>query len=228
MSKFLKNCRFKFTSEAKFTTENEIHIWKIPATDYTDNTLSNLSGEERKKLAKLKNPLSKRVYFSSRQAIRKLFASYLKCSANQLEFAVHNQGKPFLFSHEQALEFNLSHSGDRILLAVSKSGPVGIDIEACRKLDNWEAIARKVFDQPTLQKFISSKDPEGIFFQYWTEFEARKKLTGHGIFSQTEIADNIEALLFEPENGYQAALAFNSQKSAPAIHFYYFDVNSLS
>lgn len=228
MSKFVKNCQFKFTSGAKFATENEIHIWKIPATDYTDNTLSNLSGEERKKLTQLKNPRSKRVYFSSRQAIRKLFASYLKCSANQLEFAVHKQGKPFLSSHERALEFNLSHSGDRILLAVSKSGPVGIDIEACRKLDNWEAIARKVFDQPTFQKFISSKDPETCFFHYWTEFEARKKLAGHGIFGHTELADNIDTILFEPENGYQAALAFNCQKSAPRLHFYYFDINSFT
>lgn len=228
MTKYLENCQFKFNSGAKFATDNEIHVWKIPATDYTDNTLSDLSGEEKEKLSQLKNPQTKKVFFSSRQAIRKLFSSYLDCPANQLEFAVHKQGKPFLASHDKKLEFNLSHSADRILLAVSRQGPVGIDIEACRNLDNWQAIARKVFDRPTMEKFLQMKDPEAQFFHFWTEFEAKKKLSGQGIFAQAERADNIETILFEPDIGYQAALAFKNQKSAPKLHFYYFDINSIT
>jgi len=228
MTKYLENCQFKFTPGAKFATDNEIHIWKIPAIDYTDNTLSDLSVEERKKLTQLKNPQTKKVFFSSRQAIRKLFSSYLDCPAKQLEFAVHMQGKPFLASHDKKLEFNLSHSADRILLAVSRLGPVGIDIEAKRKLDNWEAIARKVFDQASLEKFLQLNNPEAQFFHFWTGFEAKKKLSGNGIFSQAEQADNIETILFEPEIGYQAALAFNHQQSATQLHFYYFDINSIT
>lgn len=70
---------------------------------------------------------------------------------------------------------SVSHSGDRVALALSPGGPVGIDVEACsRQLDS--SIERHVLAPD------ESAAPEGDgIFTYWTRKEALVKATGDGL-----------------------------------------------
>ena len=88
--------------------------------------------------------------------------------------------------------FNVSHSGDWAVLAVSDM-PVGVDIEKVGRI-HWAA-ARKILSPAHLAELENADEaiqPE-IFAKYWTRLEAGLKLSGEG-FSQglkPEIEQNL-------------------------------------
>ena len=77
--------------------------------------------------------------------------------------------------------FNLSHSGDYAVLAISDS-PVGIDIEY--KKNHYEAVAKRCFCQEEYEDIMAVEDigeRQRRFLQYWTMKEAYIKYTGEGL-----------------------------------------------
>jgi 4'-phosphopantetheinyl transferase len=72
-------------------------------------------------------------------------------------------------------QLSVSHSGDRVALAMSAGGPVGIDVEeSSRQLDS--GIERHV-----LAPAESAGENGGDIFTYWTRKEALVKATGDGL-----------------------------------------------
>jgi 4'-phosphopantetheinyl transferase len=67
---------------------------------------------------------------------------------------------------------SVSHSGDRVAVALAAAGPVGVDVEAVRPLD--EGIQRHVLAP------AESLDG-GELLSYWTRKEAIVKATGDGL-----------------------------------------------
>src|SRR5690349_20188145 len=61
------------------------------------------------------------------QPIRQLLASYAGRDPDGIRFQRGANGKPSLAGGE--LEFNLSHSGSLLLLALSRKQPLGVDLE---------------------------------------------------------------------------------------------------
>lgn len=77
--------------------------------------------------------------------------------------------------------FNLSHSGDYAVLAISDS-PIGIDIEY--KKNNYEAVAKRCFCREEYENIVAAEDIGGRqrrFLQYWTMKEAYIKYLGEGL-----------------------------------------------
>ena len=86
-----------------------------------------------------------------------------------------NRGKPSL---PNAKPYNLSHSGDYAVLAVS-SGSVGVDLEQIRPID-WNLISARFF-HPLERAFLAqSDDPLNAFFAIWTLKESYLKAEGLG------------------------------------------------
>jgi 4'-phosphopantetheinyl transferase len=113
----------------------------------------------------------------ARAKLRQILSSYLDQPPLKIEIAVGAQGKPQV----AGLEFNLSHSGDLVIYAVSDR-PVGIDIERVRSMDLTGIIER--FFAPAefvaWQK-LSPADQEAAFFRAWTIKEAYLKAVGTGL-----------------------------------------------
>lgn len=82
----------------------------------------------------------------------------------------NEHGKPFLQNHE--LHFSLSHSRDKIALAVGDF-PIGLDIEAVRPIKKYDAILRRL--SPDERAEIHN---EQDFFRNWTAKESYVKLRG--------------------------------------------------
>lgn len=79
------------------------------------------------------------------------------------------------------LYFNLSHSGDYVVLAVSDS-PVGIDIE--HKTKGYDSLAKRCFCEEEYKDILSAGDTDEQkhrFLEYWTMKEAYIKLVGEGM-----------------------------------------------
>ena len=78
--------------------------------------------------------------------------------------------------------FNLSHSGDWILLAVSDT-EIGIDIEYINSQFKYNDILPDYFIEPEI-KFIQQNLSDDRFFMHWTRKESLAKALGTGLDSQ--------------------------------------------
>lgn len=125
-----------------------------------------------------------------------------------LTYRYGERGKPYF--ENLPLYFNLSHSGDYVLCAVS-DGEVGADIQKFQPVDEMK-LAKRFFSESECQAMArceETKERQCLFFRLWTRKEAYGKLTGEGIVAvidkdmQGEVADWQEVVLQE---GYAAAV----------------------
>ncbi len=95
--------------------------------------------------------------------------------------ALAAQGKPVLPA--DCPHFNLSHSDDLALLAVSASGPVGIDLEQIRPDLEWMPLARRYFHLDEWQALtgLPPNQQREAFFAVWVRKEAWLKALGVGL-----------------------------------------------
>ena len=83
--------------------------------------------------------------------------------------------------------FNLSHSGEWILLAVGE-GKVGCDIERQKHI-SYEKMGRIVFTENELRLIKQARDKMGAFFKLWTKKEALLKCMGEGFHRPAKSVD---------------------------------------
>ena len=131
-------------------------------------------------------PRRRARFLADRSALRRILACHLARLPGALAFTYSALGRPTLAPHgEMALDFNLSHSGDQSVLAVCRSGAVGVDIEHLRALPDILAVARRVFPPAWVERLLAQPEAgrRRAFFELWTRFEACQKATGRGVFS---------------------------------------------
>lgn len=173
----------------------ETHVWRVSlnrrSDDYERPDLrAFLSTEESERVRRFYNPKHGMRYAIAHAALRRVLGEYLARDPLDLQFENGEHGKPALINSVagagRALHFNLSHSGDLALIAVSLEGAVGVDVEQWRERIQPLEIAERFFsphEQHSL--FALPRDnPEHIqrgFFSTWSRKEAYLKATGHGI-----------------------------------------------
>jgi 4'-phosphopantetheinyl transferase len=88
------------------------------------------------------------------------------------------------------LHFSVSHSADRVVVAVSRDGPVGVDVE---EVGSWDAADLDEVAMLTLapeERAVLYRAPKGaraaVFTAYWTRKEAAVKATGAGLTTALE------------------------------------------
>lgn len=124
---------------------------------------------------------------------RLVLARYLDVSASALAIVYNNYGKPRLADRagSKLLQFNVSHSGEWVVLAVTRAAAVGVDIERHRRLDDAMRLAERFFslsERTTLAQ-IADTDQLPAFFRCWTRKEAYIKAVGLGIFAGLDTFD---------------------------------------
>lgn len=77
------------------------------------------------------------------------------------------------------LEVSVSHSGDRIAVAISLAGPVGVDVEQAQPQRDILGVARLALCEAELAA-SAPLDHDG-FYTYWTRKESVLKATGDGL-----------------------------------------------
>ena len=101
-------------------------------------------------------------------------------------------GKPMLAAGFPAIEFNISHSDGCVAVAVSKDGPVGIDLE-CVASDLRSEIVEDVLTAAERDGLLqlSAEEKWRRFMRIWTAKEACAKALGLGLgldFRRMEVA----------------------------------------
>jgi phosphopantetheinyl transferase len=119
-------------------------------------------------------------------ALRQILARYLSCEPVDIAFGRSARGRPFVNYPQTPLDFNLSDSGDTVIIAVTGRGRVGVDIEYHRGIRDPMAIARRLLPATWFDELSGVPEPErpAAFFLLWTRFEACQKARGQGVFAQ--------------------------------------------
>ena len=81
------------------------------------------------------------------------------------------------------LEFNVAHSGERVLIAFARGKPVGVDIERLRPMPDAESIAIRFFSasEAAALRLVDPRQKAETFFNCWTRKEAYVKAIGDGL-----------------------------------------------
>lgn len=87
-------------------------------------------------------------------------------------------GKPCFRIHPE-VRFNISHSGDLVICAVSDF-EIGIDIQEKSRM-NTDRIAKKVMSSAEHKKYLESSERQDFFYRVWVMKESYVKWIGDGI-----------------------------------------------
>lgn len=117
--------------------------------------------------------------------LRLLLGAYLGMPGKDVLLARSPSGKPGLAPGmpRQGLQFNLSHSGGWIVLAMTREHPLGVDIEVDRRLARPRALARRYFSAAEAGRLDGLEEPalSRAFLELWTAKESVIKAAGGSV-----------------------------------------------
>ena len=194
---------------------SEVDVWQVRLDE--EGGWLPPAADEWERAARLQRQEGQRRYLRSHAALRAILARYAPAP---LEFAAGDHGKPYLSSSPE-IKFNLSHSGERALVAVSVGLEVGVDIEKLRPLSQCLSIAERFFPAIEFQALseVSLDGREAAFFRSWTFIEARLKARGIGLYGiGTDGEGEWPVAPVEVDQGYFGAVAVNRAQVAVRVH----------
>lgn len=113
---------------------------------------------------------------------------------------LNEYGKPF---SESGKRFNLSHSGDYVIIALSDYD-VGCDVEVTRDAD-YTRLGKIIFHENEQKTLLETDDKKDYFFRLWTAKEAFIKCIGEGFHFN---AGEIDLSLLPEEIKYKGRTLF--------------------
>lgn len=159
----------------------EVSVWSASTDDFGEAECAALAAvldpEELSRLERLRNDADRRAWLLAHAVRRKAIAQALGIDAGDLRFTADAHGQPGLaWPTQSGLFFSLAHARQAVVCAVTRAGPVGVDIEFVQ----GEA------DFSLLEPFVvmpegTESDGPGQFFHYWTALEAFWKAHGLGL-----------------------------------------------
>ncbi len=168
-------------------SNQETHVWRfwLDQPEPSAEALAQaLSRDERSRAARFRSKISQRRFNVARGFLRAVLGKYLNVQPEQVEFAYTPQGKPYLPREKgQGIAFNLAHSRDVALCAVTRQYAVGVDVEYVHPLSNADQIVERFFSlgEARLFESVSPEERQSVFFYAWTRKEACLKALGYGI-----------------------------------------------
>ncbi len=137
-----------------------------------------LSDDELSRYSRIKHQRARTDFLRTRVALRLILARYLLCSGADIAFSYTENGKPELSQDTPgSLQFNLSHSGNYCLLAVTTERDIGIDIERLQHGRDYVALAQRFFTSAEHEIFEEGSDNQ-LFYRMWVLKEASVKARG--------------------------------------------------
>ena len=172
--------------------KGEIHLWFVEDEDIRDSELIKsyhclLSREEADRQRRFYFEKNRHQYLVTRALVRTALSYYTENIIKPTEWVFVNNryGKPSIANHgyKSSLSFNLSHSDNMIVLAVTNGQEVGVDVEclsggreAMEVIDGFFS-AREVAQLRAIPERVQSDR----FFDLWTLKEAYIKARGMGL-----------------------------------------------
>lgn len=168
------------------TPKNQSRLYVLPIRDGADcHVEAILNDTERHRSARYLRVADRNAFVTARTALRYIVSGAVGCAPGQVKFTHTSWGKPVLadaFANNK-IHFNVSHSDRLCVVAISRSGPVGVDIEKCRSVPERMKIATNLFGTGVARQMSSlpTERQNDVFLRLWTAAEASLKAQGSGL-----------------------------------------------
>jgi phosphopantetheine--protein transferase-like protein len=174
---------------------SEVHLYLLPLTAINSSQrallLKCLSDDEQAKVGRYQ-PKSRNNALIVRAGLRHVLSLHSALSPNEWQFDYGKQGKPELTAAQYAqtgINFNLSHSGDWLLIGVlqapahGKRYALGVDIERRRDSTNIHTILKRYFAEAEISDLLAldASKQRDRFFDLWALKESYIKACGKGL-----------------------------------------------
>ncbi len=237
-------CEWRPENEPVPLEEGEIRVLRVDlgvrgSNDDDSRALpewSILDEAERARALRFVRPRDRRRFINCRGALRLVLGQLVDCPPAAITFRFSPGGKPELAGPRPPgdvllLRFNVTHSDDLALIAVSRDRELGVDLERLRTISEAARIVESYFTAAEQAQFAALEEPvrAAAFLRGWTRKEAILKAKGVGLaglaasfetmFGTTELTGKFtpatplprigELRLWEasPRQDYYAALA---------------------
>ena len=191
-----------------------------------------LDQEESRRAQAFKFDRDRDRFIRAHVALRRLLSSVTGIASDKLSLRLDDLGKPML-TPDCGVQFNLSHSEDQALFAVTRAARIGVDLEKIRPLSDADALAERHFsvrELSHLRTLPAGMARERAFFHCWTRKEAFVKCTGVGLrtdlrridsgFSGDVVVDGVLIRSLPDVDDFAAALAIEGRADAVEIRHY--------
>jgi len=141
-----------------------------------------LSAEESSRLPQYRSRAAAERYVVTRSLVRIVLSARLGIAPREIPVSRTDMGKPVV---AEGVHFNVSHSGDLILLALSAERAVGVDVERKREVAKVRSLTERWLTDAERRSFdrlctLGATDSDA-FLRIWSLKEARLKALGVGI-----------------------------------------------
>ncbi len=183
----------KLNKEKISLTVNDIHLWTTRpqdltlCTDESNELLSRyhalLTPEECKKQQRYKFAKDRHDALVTRAFIRDLLSYYADIAPQDWRFDIGDKDKPEIVNPPLPLRFNISHTKNLIICAVTLNDDIGCDVENIGRSNDVLSIAERYFSPQEATQLFSLPTNEQCdrFFDYWTLKESYIKAWGLGL-----------------------------------------------
>jgi 4'-phosphopantetheinyl transferase len=207
----------------------EIHIWRAWLNSASEFRAEILTDAEIQRGKRFIRELDQQRFCRARGFLRDILARYLQVDPKTIRFREGSHGKLYL-EGEQRLQFNVSHSKELALYALTLDQEVGVDTE-------WMSPDLEV--HPLVQRFFTPEECQAIlklppgqqlhaFYQQWTRKEAYLKAQGWGLSGLSHPMPKVDAgmiMSLDPAQGYAGAVALTQPNSLIVCQMRYFKNN---
>lgn len=209
-------------------SSNDVHVWCAFLDEPTwrlQRLVQTLSANERVKAEHFHFERDRRRFIVSQGLLRMILSRYLSIKPNQLQFCYGHRGKPALTQTfgGDTLHFNMSHSHELALYAITRDREIGVDVERIRPIPDIEQIAERFFSAKENAVFCALPPSQKLeaFFNCWTRKEAYLKATGDGLARPLDqfavsLAPGKAARLLHVEGDVQETTRWSLQRLTPA------------
>jgi 4'-phosphopantetheinyl transferase len=205
----------------------DIHIWQRRLAcepDVVDSLRRVLATDESARAARFRFAVNRDEYLIARGTLRMLLGQYLACQPESVRFTYSQYGRPQLdgVSHGESVDFNISHSGDVVVLAFARNRRIGVDIECVRTDFSTTEIAERFFSRAEREalRVVPVEQRHEAFFRCWTRKEAFIKALGEGL---SHPLDRFDVSL---SPGLPAALLATRPDAGDARHWSLWSLNA--
>ena len=149
-----------------------------------------LSREEQERGARFLRDADRQRFSIARVVLRHVLARLAGCAPDHLQFERSEAGKPSLRYPAVPLAFNVSHSGEIVLIAWTARRTVGVDVERIRPDIDVPALSEICFSPRERSVVLGADDPGRLptpdeisrrFFRHWACKESWIKADGRGM-----------------------------------------------
>jgi 4'-phosphopantetheinyl transferase len=194
---YLTDVAWNNAANCDFDLKDKTDVWRINIRSnlpLLDSFSEILHADEIARANRYHQAKYRDRFVISRGALRTILGKYLNLQPALIEFKTVVNKKPAVDNTNQGRRcyFNISHSGDWILVAVSGS-EIGADTEQVNFTFNYEDVLQDNFSDAEIG-YINQNAAAERFFILWTRKEALLKATAKGLDEDLKLIPSLDGV----------------------------------